>query len=305
MSACRSIASRDRNLFLPDNKLMFGRSLVTRMFCKFLGLLYPIIGCTSTSFLVPELLYRIGHNSNSHSLIRGKLGLKSKIRNIFFSVSVETLLTMHAAQTTEADQSDHTTSNAALELQEPIVTTVSQATELIIDRPNVPIENQHIANLLDAMDKVVNHKDVSFAEPSNWLKFCDCMDLITGWVSELVETVNLANLFVMDQIEIAPCRAELVRIKLTPMVKLPTLQTSQDLIALGEYFTRSKLKLKQHRKNRRPCNASTDIDYNKDTPSSGADKKSKRKWTKNKPPADGPSASRVGAQLTSTGISAV
>ena len=89
-------------------------------------------------------------------------------------------------------------------------------------------------------------------------------------------------------------------IKLTPTVKLPTLQTNQDLIALGEYFTRSKLKLKKHRKNTRPHNASTDIDYNKDTPSSGADKKPKRKRTNNKPPADGPSASRVGAQLTST-----
>ena len=74
-------------LFLPDNHLISGRSLVTRMSCKFLGLLYPIIGCTSTSFLVPELLYRIGHNSNSYSLIGGKLGLKSKIRNSFFSAS--------------------------------------------------------------------------------------------------------------------------------------------------------------------------------------------------------------------------
>ena len=133
---------------------------------------------------------------------------------------------MHAAQAIEVDQSDHTTSNAVLELQEPIVTTGSQAIDLVIDSSNVPIENQHSANLLDAMDKVVNHEDVSFAEPTSWLKFCDCMDLITGRVSELVETVNLANLFVMDQIEIAPCRVELVRIKFTPTVKLPTLQTT-------------------------------------------------------------------------------
>ena len=189
--------------------------------------------------------------------------------------TAETLLTMHAAQATEVDQSDHTTSNAVLELQEPIVTTGSQATEFVIDRSIVPIENQHSVNLLDAMDKVVNHKDVSFAEPSNWLKFCDCMDLITGRVSELVETVNLANLFVTDQIEIASCRVELVWIKFTPTVKLPTLQTNKDLIALGEYFTRSKLKPKKHRKNRQPHNASTDIDYNEDTPSSGADKKPK------------------------------
>ena len=186
-----------------------------------------------------------------------------------------------------------------------MVTTVSQATELIIDRPHVSTENQYSVNLFDAMDKVVNHVDVSFADPVNWLKFRDCMDLITGWMSELVETVNLANLFDLDQIKTPPCRVELVRIKFTSMVKLPTLQTSQDLIALGEYFTRSKLKPKQHRKNRQPRNASTDIDYNKDTPTSDAVKKHKPKWTKNKPPADGPTASRVHAQSTSTGIPVV
>ena len=145
--------------------------------------------------------------------------------------TAETLLTMHAAQTTEVHQGDHTTNNAALELQEPTVTTVSQAAELIIDRPTVPTENQYSENLLDAMDKVVNHKDVSFAEPANWLKFRDCMDLVTGQMSELVETVNLDNLPNLNPIEIPPCRVELVWIKLTPRVKLPTLQTCQDLIA--------------------------------------------------------------------------
>ena len=139
--------------------------------------------------------------------------------------TAKTLLTMQSIQPTVTDQSDHTTSKAALELQEPTVTTVSQTAELVIDIPNVPIENQYGANLFDAMHKVVNHEDVSFAEPPNWLKFRDCMDLITGRVSELVETVNLANLFVMDQIEITPCRVELVRIKPTPTIKLPTLPT--------------------------------------------------------------------------------
>ena len=62
------------------------------MSCKFFGLLYPIIGFTSTSFLVPELLYRIVHNSNSHSLIGGKLGLKSRIRYNFLSLSSVTEL---------------------------------------------------------------------------------------------------------------------------------------------------------------------------------------------------------------------
>ena len=215
--------------------------------------------------------------------------------------TAETLLTMHAAPHTEV----HTTNNTTLELQEPMVTTVSQATELIIDRPHVSTENQYSVNLFDAMDKVVNHEDVSFAEPANWLKFRDCMDLITGRMSELVETAILANLFDLDQIKTPLCMIELVWIKLTPTVKLPTLQTSQDLIALGEYFTRSKLKPKQHRKNRQPCNASTDIDYNEDTPTSDADKNHKPKRTKNKLPADGPTASRVRAQSTSTGIPVV
>ena len=94
--------------------------------------------------------------------------------------TAETLLTMHTVQASEVDQSDHTTSNAVLELQEPIIKTGSQITDFVIDMSNVPTELQYSVNLLDAMDKVVNHEDVSFAEPSSWLKFCDCMDLITG-----------------------------------------------------------------------------------------------------------------------------
>ena len=62
--------------------------------------------------------------------------------------TAETLLTMHTAQASEVDQSDHTTSNAVLELQEPIVTTWSQATDFVIDILNVPTENQYSANLL-------------------------------------------------------------------------------------------------------------------------------------------------------------
>ena len=219
--------------------------------------------------------------------------------------TAETLLTMHTAQASEVDQSDQTTSIVALELQEPVVTPEGQITDFVIDMSKVSTEPQHSVNLLDAMDKVVNHEDVSFAEPPSWLKFRDCMDLITGRVSDLVETVNLTNLSVMDKIEITPCRVELVRIKFTPTVKLPTLQTNQDLIALGEYFTRSKLKPKKRRKNRRPHDASTNIDYYEDTPSSDADKKPKRKCINSKPPADGPSASRVCAQPASTGTPAV
>ena len=90
-------------------------------------------------------------------------------------------------------------------------------------------------------------------------------------------TVNLNNLTIMDQIKTPPCRVELVRIKPISSVKLPTLQTSQDLLDLGEYFTRSKVKPKKCRRGRRPRSASTDIDYKEIAPSSDSDKKQKQK----------------------------
>ena len=77
-----------------------------------------------------------------------------------------------------ADHSDHTTSKAALELQEPTVTMVSQTAELIINIPNVPTENQYSANLFDAMDKVVNHKDL--------------LNLLIGWNFVIVSIWSLA-----------------------------------------------------------------------------------------------------------------
>ena len=73
-----------------------------------------------------------------------------------------------------------TVNNTALELQEPTVTTVNKATELILEIPSVITDNQNNVDLSDAMDKVVEHEDVSFMEPTNWLKFRDYMDLITG-----------------------------------------------------------------------------------------------------------------------------
>ena len=121
---------------------------------------------------------------------------------------------------------------------------VNQTSEVIIESPPITTDNQDQVNLHDAMYKVTNHEDVSFTEPNNWLKFRDCMDLVTGRVSELVESVNLSNLAILDQIKTPPCRVELVWIKFTPTVKLPTLQTTQDLLALGDYFTRSKTKPK-------------------------------------------------------------
>ena len=125
--------------------------------------------------------------------------------------TAETLLTMHAAQT---DQIEHTPINTVLELQEPIVTTVNQATEFVIDSSNVPTVDQHNANLFDAMDKVVNHEDVSFADPAYWLKFRDCMDLIMGRVSELVEMVNLANLVLWIKLNWHPAGSNLCGLSL-------------------------------------------------------------------------------------------
>ena len=117
---------------------------------------------------------------------------------------------------------------------------VNQTSELILESPPITTDNQDQVELHDAMDKVTNHEDVSFTEPNNWLKFRDCMDLVTGRVSELVESVNLSNLAILDQIKTPHCRVELVWIKFTPTVRLPTLQTTQDLLALGDYFTKSK-----------------------------------------------------------------
>ena len=155
--------------------------------------------------------------------------------------TAETLLTMQDAQPSV---------NTLLELQELTVSKVNQTSELILESPPITTDNQDQMNLHDALDKVTNHEDVSFTEPNNWLKFRDCMDLVTGRVSELVESVNLSNLAILDQIKTPPCRVELVRIKFTQTVKLPTLQTTQDLLALGDYFTRSKTKPKKHRRGR-------------------------------------------------------
>ena len=46
----------------------------------------------------------------------------------------------------------------------------------------------------DAMDKIVEHEDVSFSEPRNWIKFRDCMDLVTGCIDDIVDFVNSENI---------------------------------------------------------------------------------------------------------------
>ena len=113
--------------------------------------------------------------------------------------------------------------NRDLTLQEPDVSTADQLSELILENLPTPTNVQSTENLLDAMDKIVDHEDISFSEPRHWLNFRDCMDVITSRISDLVDVVNLENLAKWDTVKTTPCRVELVRIDYTPTVKLPTL----------------------------------------------------------------------------------
>ena len=161
--------------------------------------------------------------------------------------TAQALVKLHDNQWDSLQQASTTPSVSTLELQEPSVSTIDRPIELVIENPPVTTEEQLDNVLADAMDKIVEHTDVSYTEPWYWIKFCDCMDLITGRMSELVETVNLFNLTVFDQIETKPCTVDLVWIKFTPTLKLPILKTEQDLLSLGQHFTRIKAKEKEGR----------------------------------------------------------
>ena len=161
--------------------------------------------------------------------------------------------------------------------------------ELLLQEPNVLpvpetkyfsppwVEAEHLIALTDAMDKIVEHIDISHPEPYHWMKSRDCMDIVTGRISELVDTVNLSNLPVFECIKIEPCIVELVHIKYIPTVKLPSLQTKEDLLTLGQYFTRSKLRPKNSRQSRKPRSASSNIDYEEKSLPSDSEKKPKNK----------------------------
>ena len=189
-----------------------------------------------------------------------------------------------------------------LNLQEPNVTTADQPSELILDNQQTPLAEHQDDDLLDAMDKLVEHEDVSFNEPKYWLKRSDCMDVVTGRISDFVDLITLDKLFTGDSNKTKPCRVELVRLKYTPTVKLPTLQTKQDLLELGEYFTQSKNKPKKPRKNRRPRSTHIDVNYEESASSGDQSKIKQRSSNRNKsaPQADGPTAARVHAQKTTT-----
>ena len=210
--------------------------------------------------------------------------------------TAETLLTMQSIQAETHD--------VQMELQEP---TVSDIHAVQYSANDVLIENlfnmQDSANCLsDAMDKIIEHEDVSFSEPKNWIKFRDCMDLVTGRIDDIVDFVNFENIaqLVAENVhrtEIKSCQVELIRIKPTPTIRLPSLQTTSDLLALNEYFTRSRNKPKPIQKNRHPRHASTDINYAEIGIQSDGEKRLKQSKSRTfSPPADGPSQSRIASQ---------
>ena len=118
--------------------------------------------------------------------------------------TAETLLTMQSIQAETHD--------VQMELQEP---TVSDIHAVQYGANDVLIENlfnmQDSADCLsDAMDKIIEHEDVSFSEPKNWIKFRDCMDLVTGRIDDFVDFVNLENIAQLvvgnvHRTEIKPC----------------------------------------------------------------------------------------------------
>ena len=210
--------------------------------------------------------------------------------------TAETLLTMQSIQAETHD--------VQMELQEPMVSDIHAVQYSAND---VSIENlfnmqDSVDSLSDAMDKIVGHEDVSFSETKNWTKFRDCMDLVTGRIDDIVDFVNFENIAQLvagnvHRTEIKPCRVELIRIKPTPTVRLPSLQTTSDLLALNEYFTRSRNKPKPIRKNRYPRHASTDINYAETGIQSDGEKRLKQSKSRTfSPPADGPSQSRIASQ---------
>ena len=189
--------------------------------------------------------------------------------------------------------------NSELMLQEPNVLPVLETTYFSPEGP-LWVEAEPLVVLTDAMDKIVEHTDISYSELYYWIKSRDCMDIVTGRISELVDTVNLSNLPVLECIKIKPCIVELVCIKNIPTVKLPSLQTEKDLLTLGQYFARSKLRPRKSRHSRKPRSASSNIDYEERSQPSDSENKPKTRRLKPKPPAGRPSESRIRSQSAPT-----
>ena len=126
------------------------------------------------------------------------------------------------------------------------------------------------------------------------------LSILTGRISDLVDVVSLEKLCRWDSVKTKPCRVELVRLQYTQTVKLPTLQTNQDLLDLGEYFTCSKSKPKKLRRSKRPRKTNTNIYYEESASSGELTKNKKLKKTKPVPPVEGPTAARICAQTAKT-----
>ena len=90
------------------------------------------------------------------------------------------------------------------------MSTMVLPSELILDNLPMPVTDYSNDDLPDAMDRLVQHEDVSFNELRHWLKFRDCMDIVTGRISDLVDVVTLEKLSKWDSIKTKPCRVELV-----------------------------------------------------------------------------------------------
>ena len=224
--------------------------------------------------------------------------------------TAETLVKMQSTSTDDCDV------NAEIQLQEPTIANVVQACELNLEY--LPVESAVDINACyyDAMDKIVNHEDISFNDPENWLKQSDCMDVITGRIHDFVDNVTLSNTTLFERLATPPRKLlnipaqrklqpvpvswNFIGLDSIPVVKLPTLQTNQDLLALGDYFTRSKTKPKSVRKGRRSRTASTNIAYEECALLSEDPIRKQQKKSKPSPPANGPTTSRVHSQNQQT-----
>ena len=121
-----------------------------------------------------------------------------------------------------------------------------------IDRPPIV---EHEA-LIDVMDKLVNHLDVSFSGKEHWSK-------VTDFADQIITCVHVETAAIVKTPLVKECSVVLTRLDPTETlpVKLPTLQSAQNLLDIGAYFTRSKRIPKKIRTCRIPTSVSTNITY--------------------------------------------
>ena len=100
---------------------------------------------------------------------------------------IETAQTLVNMQNTRTDNLDL---NMDLQLQEPTIFNTAQPCELILDHSPTKSSVAKSASYRNAMDKIVDHADVSFDRPQYWLKQSDCMNIITGRIFDFVDSVT-------------------------------------------------------------------------------------------------------------------